>query len=124
MADTNERERPEWLERALAVEAEQSSVEVDGCDINVLAWGERGLPGIVLVHGGAAHARWWAPIAPLIDVPDLSPEARRRAALQLPPDAQGFVATVAPARHARALSFSRRPHEHTRSTARETDPAR
>jgi len=66
VADTNERDRPDWLERALAVEAEQSSVEVDGCDINVLAWGERGLPGIVLVHGGAAHARWWAPIAPLI----------------------------------------------------------
>jgi len=66
VADTNERDRPEWLERALAAEPEQSSVEVDGCDINVLAWGERGLPGIVLVHGGAAHARWWAPIAPLI----------------------------------------------------------
>jgi len=30
------------------------------------AWGERGQTGIVLVHGGGAHARWWDHIAPLL----------------------------------------------------------
>jgi len=56
----------------------------------------------------AASSPAGPPIAPLIDVPDLSPEARRRAALRLPPDAQGFVAPVPPARHARALEVIRR----------------
>lgn len=30
------------------------------------AWGSSGDSGIVLVHGGAAHARWWDHIAPLL----------------------------------------------------------
>lgn len=29
-------------------------------------WGEEGLPGVVLVHGGAAHAGWWDHIAPFL----------------------------------------------------------
>jgi pimeloyl-ACP methyl ester carboxylesterase len=36
---------------------------VDGCEIYTRAWGEPGRPGIVLVHGSAAHAGWWDPIA-------------------------------------------------------------
>lgn len=64
MSDTAD--RPDWLTEALAVEPERRTVRVDGCEINLLAWGEQGRPGLVLVHGGAAHARWWAPIAPLI----------------------------------------------------------
>jgi pimeloyl-ACP methyl ester carboxylesterase len=44
----------------------QSFVEVAGCPINVLSWGDRGHPGLVLVHGGAAHAEWWAHLAPLL----------------------------------------------------------
>ena len=58
--------RPEWLERSLAMAPVVDSVNVAGCDINLLVWGEAGRPGLVLVHGGAAHAHWWAPIAPLI----------------------------------------------------------
>lgn len=58
--------RPEWLQRSLRMEPERGEVVVAGCRINLLLWGERGKPGIVLVHGGAAHAHWWAPIAPLI----------------------------------------------------------
>jgi pimeloyl-ACP methyl ester carboxylesterase len=41
-------------------------VRVGGCDINLLVWGEPDRPGLVLVHGGAAHAHWWSPIAPLL----------------------------------------------------------
>jgi pimeloyl-ACP methyl ester carboxylesterase len=58
--------RPEWLERALAIRPTVDSVRVEGCDINLLVWGERGRPGLVLVHGGGAHAHWWSPIAPML----------------------------------------------------------
>jgi len=55
---------PEWFTAALAVPREQRSVTVEGCPINTFRWGERGRPGLVLVHGGAAHAEWWSFIAP------------------------------------------------------------
>lgn len=45
----------------------QADVDVDGTPIAYRAWGDRGDAGIVLVHGGAAHARWWDHIAPLLD---------------------------------------------------------
>ena len=55
---------PPWFERAIAAEPERTFVEVDGKRIETLAWGERGLPGLILLHGGAAHADWWSFIAP------------------------------------------------------------
>lgn len=55
---------PAWFVRALATPYEGRVVEVDGCAIHYLAWGDPGRPGIVLVHGGAAHAHWWSHIAP------------------------------------------------------------
>jgi pimeloyl-ACP methyl ester carboxylesterase len=59
-------DRPAWLERSLAIAPTVDRIEVSGCDINLLVWGERDRPGLVLVHGGAAHAHWWSPIAPLL----------------------------------------------------------
>jgi pimeloyl-ACP methyl ester carboxylesterase len=44
-------------------------VEVENCPIRYLVWGEAGRAGVVLVHGGAAHAHWWSFIAPLL-LPD------------------------------------------------------
>jgi pimeloyl-ACP methyl ester carboxylesterase len=38
-------------------------VEVDGCPVHYLAWGEPGRRGLVFVHGGGAHAHWWTPVA-------------------------------------------------------------
>jgi pimeloyl-ACP methyl ester carboxylesterase len=58
-------DRPTWFERALSVPWEQRTVEVGGCPISYLAWGEPGRPGLVFVHGGAANAFWWSHIAPL-----------------------------------------------------------
>lgn len=55
---------PAWFERAIADEPERSFVEVEGARIETLAWGKRGLPGLILLHGGAAHADWWSFIAP------------------------------------------------------------
>ncbi len=59
-------EAPDWFVRALAHRPEDLQVEVEGCAIHYLRWGESDKPGIVLVHGGAAHAHWWSFIAPLL----------------------------------------------------------
>lgn len=32
------------------------------------SWGPVGRPGVVLVHGGLAHSRWWDHIAPLLTI--------------------------------------------------------
>ena len=56
---------PKWLADALATPAEEDMIEVRGCSIHRMAWGRRGRPGLVLVHGGAGHAHWWSFIAPL-----------------------------------------------------------
>ena len=45
---------------------DEGRVVVDGCSIHFLRWGTRGKPGLVLIHGGAAHAQWWAFLAPML----------------------------------------------------------
>jgi pimeloyl-ACP methyl ester carboxylesterase len=54
---------PAWFDRAVDVPFTSESVEVDGCPINYLAWGEPDRRGLVFVHGGGAHAHWWSPVA-------------------------------------------------------------
>lgn len=55
---------PAWFTAALAHEPERGRVEVAGAGIETLAWGERGKPGLVFLHGNGAHAGWWSFIAP------------------------------------------------------------
>jgi len=57
---------PRWFEQAVSTPFGEATVQVDGCPIHYLQWGECGRPGIVLVHGGAAHAHWWSFLAPLL----------------------------------------------------------
>lgn len=57
-------ERPAWFDDAVAATPERHRVESNGCEINYLAWGPPGAPGLVFVHGGAAHAHWWSFIVP------------------------------------------------------------
>jgi pimeloyl-ACP methyl ester carboxylesterase len=57
---------PPWFVTALGTPAEQGTIVVEGTTIAYRAWGERGQDGLLLVHGGAAHARWWDHIAPLL----------------------------------------------------------
>ncbi len=70
--------KPKWFIEALAASSEDCAVEVRGCTIHYLRWGDREKPGLVLVHGGAAHAHWWSFLAPLLThdyhvvAPDLS----------------------------------------------------
>ena len=56
---------PPWFARAVAAPHESGAVEVLGATVRYLAWGSRDAPTLVLVHGGAAHAHWWSPLAPL-----------------------------------------------------------
>lgn len=62
---------PAWFERAIAVPTQSSFVEVGGCPIHYLTWFDdgddepaAGLPGLLFIHGGGAHAEWWRFIAP------------------------------------------------------------
>lgn len=56
---------PEWFRSALAVRYGRHQIEVAGTLINYLTWGEPGSPGLVFIHGGAAHAHWWSFLAPM-----------------------------------------------------------
>ena len=57
---------PPWLVQALADAPERSLVRVQGADIETLAWGPVGAPGLLLLHGNGAHADWYSFVAPLI----------------------------------------------------------
>jgi pimeloyl-ACP methyl ester carboxylesterase len=59
-------EAPAWFTGALDTPCEQGAIDLDGTVIAYRAWGDPGERGIVLAHGGAAHARWWDHIAPLL----------------------------------------------------------
>jgi pimeloyl-ACP methyl ester carboxylesterase len=57
---------PPWFLTALSAPVERGTVTVDATAVTYRAWGHRGAVGLVLVHGAAAHARWWDHIAPLL----------------------------------------------------------
>jgi pimeloyl-ACP methyl ester carboxylesterase len=56
---------PAWFVEATDLAAEVHEVVVDRCPVRFLSWG-RGGPTTLLVHGGAAHAQWWAPVAAVL----------------------------------------------------------
>lgn len=55
---------PSWWQKSLATKPTIESVEVDGARIEYQLWGDRSKPGLMLIHGAAAHANWWDFIAP------------------------------------------------------------
>lgn len=55
---------PSWFTAALAQTPETLPLTVEGAAIELLTWGNPGAPGLLLAHGGMAHARWWSHIAP------------------------------------------------------------
>ncbi len=57
---------PPWFEQALADAPERSFIDVQGAAIELLCWGTRGRPGLLLLHGNGAHADWWSFVAPLL----------------------------------------------------------
>jgi len=59
-------EAPQWFKDVTAVEPESVFLTVQGAKIHYLRWGDRQKPGLLLVHGNAAHAYWWSFIAPFL----------------------------------------------------------
>lgn len=59
-------EAPAWFSQALAQTPASRWTEAQGCDIHYLRWGpaQPARPGILFLHAGGAHARWWSFIAP------------------------------------------------------------
>jgi len=57
---------PAWFRAAVADAPESKFVTVDGAAIHYLRWGDRSRPGLLLVHGNAAHAYWWSFVAPFL----------------------------------------------------------
>lgn len=57
---------PHWFTTAVAAPVDIGRVDVAGAEVHYRAWGPTGTPGLVLVHGGAAHSRWWDHVAPML----------------------------------------------------------
>lgn len=57
---------PDWFRRSVETPHDPLEIVVDGARIEGRAWGPRGAPGVVLVHGNAAHLGWWSFLAPLL----------------------------------------------------------
>jgi len=57
---------PEWFRSALAAPRDDLEVVVDGRTVHGLAWGQALTNGVVLIHGGGAHAHWWTHVAGLL----------------------------------------------------------
>ena len=57
---------PDWFEQAVDQPFSVVPLRHDGAALELLCWGEAGWPGILLLHGNRAHARWWSPIAGLL----------------------------------------------------------
>lgn len=62
MADDHD--APAWFRTALAATPDIHRIDCNGCEINYLTWGPVGAPGLVFIHGGAAHAHWWSFLVP------------------------------------------------------------
>ncbi|EOM76312.1 alpha/beta hydrolase [Rhodococcus rhodnii] len=72
-----------WITDALAAPVDTGAVDVDGATVRYRAWGPVGTPGLVLVHGGAANARWWDHIGPLLTRTAIHGDPHRVVALDL-----------------------------------------
>ena len=58
---------PAWFRWAVESPRQSRTVTVEGCPIHYLCWPptpEARERGLLLVHGGGAHAHWWSFIAP------------------------------------------------------------
>jgi pimeloyl-ACP methyl ester carboxylesterase len=58
---------PGWFTSAIAALPTRGEIRVGGATICFRAWGDDGAgAGVVLIHGGAAHAGWWDHVGPLL----------------------------------------------------------
>jgi pimeloyl-ACP methyl ester carboxylesterase len=57
---------PRWFAETVAIKPESKFITVEGAKVHYLRWGDKANPGLLLVHGNAAHAHWWDFIAPFL----------------------------------------------------------
>src|SRR5215469_8157930 len=57
---------PAWFTEALAAPVTEGAAKQDGVRVAYRMWGAPTGRGIVLIHGGGAHSRWWDHIGPLL----------------------------------------------------------
>jgi len=57
---------PDWFADALAAPFETGETVRDGVRLVWKAWGRRGDPALVLIHGGTAHKGWWDALGPFL----------------------------------------------------------
>mgnify|MGYP003673310081 CR=1 FL=1 len=61
---------PDWFHWALDYPMTEHVIDVEGCPIHYLRWPterpQLGQRGVLLVHGGGAHAHWWRYVAPFL----------------------------------------------------------
>ena len=68
-AETDAAVPPAWFTQALSAPVAERVTVLDGVPVAYRMWGSSpNGRGIVLVHGGAAHSRWWDHIGPLLTV--------------------------------------------------------
>jgi len=60
---------PAWFAEALAEPFETGTGERAGARLAWKAWGRRGDPALVLIHGGTAHKGWWDALGPHLAAP-------------------------------------------------------
>jgi pimeloyl-ACP methyl ester carboxylesterase len=63
---TSQTAAPAWFTTALAAPVQQRRMTLEGTELAYRVWGDQVDRGLVLVHGGAAHSRWWDHIGPLL----------------------------------------------------------
>lgn len=56
--------QPEWFRQYLSNSPVERRLNVKGASIAYRHWANKGRPGLIFVHGHAAHSRWWDFIAP------------------------------------------------------------
>lgn len=56
--------QPDWFSQYISVIPEHHTCRVEGATIAYQHWKNPGKPGLLFVHGHAAHAHWWDFIAP------------------------------------------------------------
>jgi pimeloyl-ACP methyl ester carboxylesterase len=56
---------PEWFAKAIDAPGRSRTVDVEGCPIHYLTWGDATLPGLMFVAASGGHAHWFAHVAPM-----------------------------------------------------------
>lgn len=57
---------PHWFAKAIDAPHQSRTVDVEGCPVHFLEWGDPAKPPLLFVHGSRAHAHWFGFVGPLL----------------------------------------------------------